>query len=49
MRLMHSGQLDLENLVSATIPLREWKDGFDRSFAADGVKYVIDPRLDSPA
>jgi len=47
MRLMHSGDLDLESLVSAVVPLREWKAGFDRSFAADGIKFVIDPRLDA--
>lgn len=49
MALMHSGALDLESLVTARLPLKEWKDGFDRSFATDGVKYVIDPRLDEGA
>lgn len=49
MRLMHSGQLDLESLVSARLSLKDWKEGFDRSFASDGVKYVIDPRLDGGA
>lgn len=49
MKLMHSGNLDLESLVSETVPLSEWKRGFDRSFAADGIKFVIDPRLDEVA
>ncbi|MEV8468318.1 alcohol dehydrogenase catalytic domain-containing protein [Fluviibacterium sp. DFM31] len=46
MTLMHSGKLDLESLVSEVVPLSQWKRAFDRSFAADGIKFVIDPRLD---
>lgn len=46
LRLMHSGALDLEALVTETLPLSEWKRGFDRSFASDGIKFVLDPRLD---
>lgn len=47
MRLIRSGQLDLESLVTARLPLSAWKEGFDRSFASQGVKYVIDPRMDN--
>ncbi len=47
MKLMHSGNLDLQILVSATLPLSEWKEAFDRSFALDGIKFVLDPRLDA--
>jgi len=49
MKLMHSGKLDLESLVSEVVPLTEWKCAFDRSFAADGIKFVIDPRMDEAA
>lgn len=49
MALIDGGHLDLESLVSATVPLSDWRDGFDRSFASDGIKYVIDPRLDERA
>lgn len=44
MKLMQSEALDLETLVSETVPLSEWRYGFDKSFAAEGIKYVIDPR-----
>jgi len=46
MRLMHSGELELETLVSDTVPLSGWREAFERSFDAAGIKYVIDPRLD---
>ena len=46
MKLMRSGKLDLQILVSATLPLSQWKEAFDRCFALDGVKFVLDPRLD---
>lgn len=49
MKLMNSGALELETLVSATLPLADWREGFDRSFAADGIKYVIDPRQSASA
>jgi len=43
MRLIHAGVLDLERLVSDILPLSGWKDGFDRAFAADGIKFIFDP------
>lgn len=46
MKLMHGDKLDLQSLVSATFPLSQWSEAFDRSFALDGVKFVLDPRLD---
>ena len=49
MRLMHLGGLDLESLVTETVPLSEWRHAFDRSFAADGIKFVIDPRIEEAA
>ena len=44
MRLMHAGALELETLITATVPLSDWRERFDRSFDAAGIKYVIDPR-----
>ncbi len=46
MKLMHAGSLDLQSLVSEIVPLSAWESAFDRSFAAGGIKFVIDPRLD---
>lgn len=47
LKLMHSGKLDLQILVTATLPLSKWKEAFDRGFALDGIKFVLDPRLDA--
>ena len=41
MALMNSGAIDLESLVTDVFPLSDWRSGFDRSFAADGVKFVL--------
>lgn len=43
MRLLNSNAIDLEALITERISLGDWKVGFDRSFAGDGVKFVIDP------
>lgn len=43
MRLLTSGGLDLESIITDTLPLKSWKTGFDRSFAADGIKFVLSP------
>ncbi|WP_226782447.1 zinc-dependent alcohol dehydrogenase [Oceaniglobus trochenteri] len=42
---LQSGVLDLQPLITDVLPLSEWQTGFDRSFAADGIKFVLDPRL----
>ncbi len=42
---LHSGVLQLEPLVTDVLPVNQWQTGFDRSFAADGIKFVLDPRL----
>ncbi len=47
MRLLHAGSVDLETLITARLPLAAWREAFDRSFAADGVKFVFDPRMDN--
>lgn len=43
MRLLESGAVNTEALITETLPLSRWKEGFDRSFAADGVKFVLTP------
>ena len=42
---LHTGVLTLEPLVTDVLPLSGWQTGFDRSFATDGIKFVLDPRL----
>ena len=46
MPLIVSGAVALEPLVSEVLPLTRWREAFDRSLAADGIKFVLDPRLD---
>lgn len=43
MRLISGGVLNLDALVSDALPLQNWRTGFDRSFAADGIKFVLLP------
>lgn len=43
MRLIASGELDLESIITDTLPINRWKEGFDRSFAADGIKFILSP------
>ena len=43
MRLIRGGAMRLEPLVTDAVALSDWRIGFDRSFAADGVKFVILP------
>jgi L-iditol 2-dehydrogenase len=38
------GEMSLEPLVSAVLPLSSWEEAFDASRAGAGVKYVLDPR-----
>jgi L-iditol 2-dehydrogenase len=45
MAMIHSGQLDLELLVTDVSPLKNWKSSFDSSMNASGMKFVFDPRL----
>jgi L-iditol 2-dehydrogenase len=48
MALLEAGAVELAPLVTEVVPLREWARAFEASRAGDGVKYVIDPRGDSP-
>lgn len=43
MRLIRGGALSLEPLITDAVPLTDWRTGFDRSFASDGVKFVLLP------
>jgi L-iditol 2-dehydrogenase len=43
--LVEGGQVLLDPLVTEAFPLDRWREAFDRTRAADGVKLVIDPRL----
>lgn len=45
MAMIHSGELDLEILVSDISPLRTWKSSFEKSMSASGMKFIFDPRL----
>jgi L-iditol 2-dehydrogenase len=46
-RLVGGGHVRLDPLITAAFPLDRWREAFDRTRAADGVKLVIDPRLGS--
>lgn len=43
MALLQSGKLCLVPLITDVLPLDQWSRAFDRSFAADGVKFVLHP------
>jgi L-iditol 2-dehydrogenase len=45
MTMIGTGLLDLEMLVSDVAPLKDWRSSFERSMAANGMKFVFDPRL----
>ena len=38
--------MQLDALVTEALPLSRWAEAFERTAAADGLKLVIDPRLD---
>jgi L-iditol 2-dehydrogenase len=44
--LVAGGHVRLDPLVSEAYPLARWREAFDRTRAADGVKLILDPRLD---
>lgn len=44
--LLASGQLTLEPLVSERAPLSAWHDVFESIRRSEGMKHVLDPRLD---
>jgi L-iditol 2-dehydrogenase len=44
MALLGDGAVELEPLVTEVVPLREWRRAFEASRAADGIKFVLDPR-----
>jgi L-iditol 2-dehydrogenase len=44
MTLLEDGAVELAPLVTAVLPIGDWRQAFDASRAGDGVKYVLDPR-----
>jgi L-iditol 2-dehydrogenase len=45
--LVDAGHVRLEALVSEVFPLARWQEAFERTARAEGLKLVIDPRLDA--
>ena len=45
MKLMAEKKVDLEVMVTDVGPLSDWKEFFEKSMSAEGLKYVFDPRL----
>jgi L-iditol 2-dehydrogenase len=48
-RLVAAGLVVLDPLVSDVSPLTRWKTSFERTRRADGLKLMLDPRMDGPA
>jgi L-iditol 2-dehydrogenase len=48
-RLVAAGLVVLDPLVSDVSPLSAWKTSFERTRRADGLKLMLDPRMDGPA
>jgi L-iditol 2-dehydrogenase len=48
MGLLEAGAVELASLVTEVVRLADWERAFTASRAGDGVKYVLDPRGDSP-
>jgi L-iditol 2-dehydrogenase len=48
-RLVEGGHVRLEPLVSGAFPLSRWQEAFERTARAEGLKLVIDPRLEGAA
>ena len=44
LKLIESGAVQLEPLVSAVVPLSDWEHAFSATRSGNGVKIVIDPR-----
>jgi L-iditol 2-dehydrogenase len=48
-KLVAEGHVQLDPLVTDVLPLSEWETAFARTRAADGLKLMLDPRLDATA
>jgi L-iditol 2-dehydrogenase len=46
-RLVADGHVALDPLISDVLPLSAWQVAFERTRRADGLKLVLDPRLDA--
>jgi L-iditol 2-dehydrogenase len=42
--LLDLGLVQLDPLVTAVVPLADWKSAFEATRQAEGVKYLLDPR-----
>ncbi len=41
--LIASGKLDMKKMISATLPLSQWRDGFERCFNREALKVILIP------
>jgi L-iditol 2-dehydrogenase len=48
-KLVAAGQVVLDPLVSDVAPLSQWQTSFSRTRKADGLKLMLDPRMDGRA
>jgi len=48
-KLVAEGHVQLDPLVTDVLPLSAWESAFARTRAADGLKLMLDPRLDATA
>jgi L-iditol 2-dehydrogenase len=48
-QLVADGHVVLDPLISDVLPLSAWQTAFERTRRADGLKLVLDPRLDAAA
>lgn len=47
--IVAAGHVQLDPLITGASPLRDWEQAFERTRHSDGLKLVIDPRLDGVA
>jgi L-iditol 2-dehydrogenase len=48
MQLLETGAIQLDPLISHTLPLQDWQEGFDITRRGTGIKVVLDPQRGSP-
>ena len=44
-RLLRSGQINLQPLITHRYPLTEWKQAFEILNKKEGIKVILDPKL----
>jgi L-iditol 2-dehydrogenase len=45
LELVTERRVELEPLLTDVVPLREWERAFSATRAAEGIKFVLDPRV----